>query len=809
MALALTPPIASYRIAAPGNMIHRGLERVASSQQVQLVALTVGRATWQQGLSRVRTWSAMRLRSAAPDLALLGLLVLLAPLYFWRLFAPDGPDRRYIAGGDFTEEFFPGALLIARILRQGELPLWNPLSYGGMPLAADPQQAVFYPLQWPVLLAMTPSQMAASFLAMEISTVAHLALAAAFMYLLARHLTGSRSGALLAGTTYGFSGFMLSYPIQQVPILRTAAWLPLCFLLLTASMERRSFSLAAAAGASMAMALLAGHPQTVLYELLALVALVVFHVYISAAGPPQRRHLVAIPLLFGVALLFFLALTAVQTVPAYEFGTLSDRSRPDYEFTAVGYSFRELIPGILAPRLFDNYALYTGILPLLLAGLAVAVRRLPMVLFFAGLAAFGLLLSTGGHTFLNSILYLAVPGFSLFQHQERGIVLYVFSIAMLAGYGGAALAGRLSPRDRAQLRGFLAVSRRLVGGTVALVVIAYLMKFGIEAMGLDGKKWDSRVLEGLARLLVFGAASVAAVHLRARFVLGLRMFSAVALALLVLDLFSATWSQNTSREGPDRLYPDAPLLAALPHSPAVRIKNRADLKGNHGMVYGVASVDGTHALFPRWAVDVLEGIKGERAYLLYGATHVVSHAEGPAGARLVASQQARGRTYNLWEVRDRTGPALLVPEARVVESDEVARNAMASPEFDPRKLVLLAGPVDRPARLGGSGWAEIVGRTANTLEVRAQADGPAFLLITETYYPGWQAWVDGEPRPVVRANLAQRAVYLGPGEHRVRLVFDPPSFKLGLGISLVALLAFVMLVVALPVRSLARSSQPR
>ena len=61
----------------------------------------------------------------------------------------------------------------------------------------------------------------------------------------------------------------------------------------------------------------------------------------------------------------------------------------------------------------------------------------------------------------------------------------------------------------------------------------------------------------------------------------------------------------------------------------------------------------------------------------------------------------------------------------------------------------------------------------------------AYLVLSEVYYPGWKAYVDGRAEPVLRASYAFRAVYLEPGYHEVHLVFEPLSWKVGLGISVV------------------------
>jgi uncharacterized membrane protein YfhO len=75
-----------------------------------------------------------------------------------------------------------------------------------------------------------------------------------------------------------------------------------------------------------------------------------------------------------------------------------------------------------------------------------------------------------------------------------------------------------------------------------------------------------------------------------------------------------------------------------------------------------------------------------------------------------------------------------------------------------------------------------------------EADAPAngFLLLADTYYPGWTAEVDGKPVPIYRANLAARAIQFPQGRHTVRFSYEAPEFFRGLRITLLALSTLVL-----------------
>ena len=59
----------------------------------------------------------------------------------------------------------------------------------------------------------------------------------------------------------------------------------------------------------------------------------------------------------------------------------------------------------------------------------------------------------------------------------------------------------------------------------------------------------------------------------------------------------------------------------------------------------------------------------------------------------------------------------------------------------------------------------------------------AVVVLVDSFDPGWRAWVDGEPAPILRANVAFRAVPVPPGEHRVEMLYRPRALSLGIAVS--------------------------
>ncbi|MEZ4656019.1 MAG: glycosyltransferase family 39 protein [Caldilineaceae bacterium] len=203
----------------------------------------------------------------------LGIFGLLAALFY----APILLGLRTFPDGDFTHHFLPFSLVQRQEFLAGRLPVWNPYTYAGHPFLADVQAAVFYPLNNLLLLLTLPfGGVGARLYFLQLEAVVHVALGGFFTYLLVRRLTGNATAALFSGITFAFSGYLTGYPPLQLAILRTAIWLPLLLLLALLAVQKKNWGWWIGLGVGMAIALLAGHPQTFLHIGYALAAWVVF-----------------------------------------------------------------------------------------------------------------------------------------------------------------------------------------------------------------------------------------------------------------------------------------------------------------------------------------------------------------------------------------------------------------------------------------------------------------------------------------------------------------------------------------------------
>jgi hypothetical protein len=166
------------------------------------------------------------------------------------------------------------------------------------------------------------------------------------------------------------------------------------------------------------------------------------------------------------------------------------------------------------------------------------------------------------------------------------------------------------------------------------------------------------------------------------------------------------------------------------------------------------------------------------------------------GGRLQRVHSGDVKVYENTGVLDR---AFVVHSTQIVADDHEALAALLDPSFDPRVEVVLQEPltgtplhqaIPDDVQLSP---VQVQSYEAERVVIRADLDRPGFLVLSDTWYPGWQARVDGVEQPVLRANLNFRAIQLDAGRHTVEFVFHPVVVRIGAGISLSAVTVLLAL----------------
>jgi len=740
-------------------------------------------------------WASLRRRPAA-DAAVAALLALLCALFFWQVLTPDAADRRWFAAGDFTDQFYAFRAYMARELWAGRLPLWNPYALGGSPFLADIQSAVYYPPG--LLTVLLAGRDGLPLVAVELEVIAHYFLASVFLYLLVRDLTRSRLAGLVSAVAYAYGSYLTSYPKLQMAILEGQTWVPLALLAVhraAATLEGRRqghwVAWLAAGGLALGLTALAGHAQTTLLAGYTVVAYLIFAFYPALRRSGGRDRL-ALGARLAVLPLVALGLGAAQLLPSLEYMRLSSRAAISFQRAGGGFVPSDLLALVL-PGL---RVIYAGILPLILAtlGLALVPRRRPETVFWAVMAGLALLLSLGRSTFLYALLYLLAPGFDLFQGQERALQVFALALAILAGYGTALLVRPMIRPVKARYGRFC---RLLSWAWVAAVGVVFLAYWGSLYLAQSQPGQVNDLLERSVLLAILLGLSTLLLRHRLAHRGSTFAFGVLAVGLIVLDLFSVNQGVDLERARARDRFQATPLAQFLQSQPGpFRVWDDGLLPGHWGTVWQIEETGGISPLRLQRYQALMETMPGHVVRRLLNVHFAVSRQHELPDGELLPEFSRPDDDFYVYRIQDPGPRATLVYAVEVQPDDALARQRMADPGFDPGTVAILA--TEPPLSLdeagqgaAGQGTARLVESLPNRLVWEVETPAAGLLLLSEIHYPGWQAQVDGQEAPILRADTVLRAVPLEAGTHRVVLAFRPWTPAAGLAISVLTLLLVV------------------
>jgi hypothetical protein len=725
------------------------------------------------------------------------------------LFAPMLARGHVLYWGTPLLQFVPWRNYAFEVVRQGWLPLWNPLLGMGAPLLANYQSALLYPPNW--ILAFTTAGWGEGLL-----VLAHLVFAGVGTVLVLRRLRLGRLGQTVGGIAFASCSYLVARA-GFFSLNATASflpWLVLCAdVAAAAACSKPSFrwlgTLAALAGV-VGLQALAGHAQSMAYSLVFAIAWSLWRAATLGGGRAAGR-LVALWLLAGT---LGLALAAAQLIPTAEYLVESSRGSGLQETGALTYSFwpwRTL--GLLLPGLFGspatgdywgygNYwedALYLGVLPLLMAVTAALragrlggqIGKARTFLLLAAGAAF--VLALGSNTPLFPFLFRRVPLFDIFNAPTRINLITTFSLALLAGVG-AELWARPTGRGLYWTRlGTAAAGGVLVlGAASALAPTELHTSFG-RAFAQAGL-W--LLLAGLLALLW-------PVRVGRKWIL---LVAAVTTLDLVLAGFGLNPSTSSSiyrgssalvrQTGDDHrlfLYPETERVLKFERTHrfdsfqedlSPRAVRDSGLP-NTTMLDRLSSADNFDPLLPARYADWIS------ALVLSPATGRVQRLRlmdvgwvgGEVGSEppWVSYQRVPG-AQRVW----------FVPQAVAAGNAAAALGALAAADFDPARQVILEAPPSIARQQGGDGNGEVmVSPDPNRVVIRVEAPAGGWLLLSDSWYPGWRASIDGAPTESYAADGAFRAVWVPAGSSSVVWQYQPASFRIGVAVTAGALILFV------------------
>jgi hypothetical protein len=769
------------------------------------------------------------------DLLAGGLLFLLTLGFFWRTLSGD--VYQPADGGDLVSFLFPTYRFAARTLSQGALPLWNPHLYGGAPFVSDIQAGFLYPPN--LLLFLLNPQF--DYQVMQWLAIGHIYWAGLGMYVLLRTLRWgawgpvSRPAALFGALAFQFSDPLLIHQ-GNLNLITVLSWLPWVFAAYHGALAGRSLRWAALSGLLFAVGNYAGHAQSSLYIGLALVVYTVvwgvgsggWGVGSGGWGVRSREwgvgsgrgaiqsFLAGLRFLF-VTLVVTLLLTAPILLPALELAGYTARSEFSYQET-VSYSLAPVQAiGLVTPGFFGRGpALHWGLWERVetpFAGVAALILALAAIILADGatrrqlwpwlaLATVGFLTGLGIYAILHGWLTLLLPGFGQLRAPARALILWTFAVSVLSAVGfdhlrllstniRAAAPHSPLPAPHSPLptphSPFPILSFLLKAGAFLLaVVFTPLLYLALLLTQHDPTAFLRASVAALAITLAAGCwlATWALIAARRAGWIGAGVWAALLIGVLYFDLAATGAYTDISPVDPTHGFHHPEIVSFLKSDLELfRIDTDTGIddlwQPDAAALHGLEDIGGiANPLTLRHWSEVLAATGGRHArlYDMLNVKYVIVRDGTPLPeGKFELAFDAPGElaVYRNVQVMPR---AWLVYEAIAQEN---MLDSLQADGFDPGQTVLLnIGASEAPG--DGSETVDVLSAGPNRMTVRVQTTTPGYLVLSEVWYPGWRATVNGEAAEVLRANHALRALPVPAGEGVVELWFAPPMWRYGL-----------------------------
>lgn len=706
-------------------------------------------------------------------------------------------------GNDNLKLFYPYRKFTIEEMKAGRIPLWNPYTFSGSVNHAMYQSAVFYPLN--LVYFFLPLADAWSFIVIVTPV-----LTGWFMYLFLRSLSLRRGPSFFGALVFALSGWMMAFWEEVIVKGHTILWLPLA---LYAVNKKNTFILIFA----LFNAILAGFPQMIVYLLITLVVW----------GWNQKKMSFVLS-----GILTALLLAAFQWVPAFEAFLNAPRGKVDtfslFEtyLTPLTHLVTFLAPDFWGnPGVYNNFSpfrylqehtIFIGIPAILFALVALLNRKVPgfWKVFSLVTLSMGFALPTSWlfYTLKIPILNIAMP--------VRIFVLAAFGLSTLAAYG--------IEQKQTKIVTFPLV---LIS---SVFVVLWLF---VGSMSIASKYVTEKIITNYATVSLRNLVLPTVI-----FLLIVLCFKSKRAYLVIfmsfLTLVGAYFFGNKILYFSERQY-EYPRIEPIEKLKKLSVFDRVWSYGDGYIVrniqsyFGLYSPEGYEALYNHRYGTLLHtivtrGILSDRIQRtdatlsetgqyeimtdnpvrlrlmsLLGVKYILEHKDTDADTVLSPEKRFppdlfklawENERWRIWEYGQALPRTFLVAQS-IVESDaQKIIDKLLDSKINLRKTVI----VETEAAAMSSniqGFASITDYQSSSVTISTQTTEPALLFLSDSYYPGWRAFVDGRETPIYRANFVFRAVKVPEGAHTVRFLYGPLSWKLGLiltGIGVLCTIAFAL-----------------
>jgi hypothetical protein len=734
---------------------------------------------------------------------------------------------------DLNTYFYPMRYSLFESYRSGNLPLWDRHMAMGFPLLADFQSGAFYP---PHLLFLILS----FFPAIRAIFVFHFLVAGTGAYCLCRSWKYPPYLSFVGSLLFAFGGTIVSLT-NLLNHFQTAVWLPWIILCWEKVLGRVTWKHFLVFTLILAVQFLAGSP-----ELFALTMVLVIvdgiRIKLSDPGVSYWRMLS----IFLSANVLVLMVVMIQLLPTIELFLESRRQQPIPLQEVLHWSLKPIslvnlvfldkeidFKSPVGLRLFFAreapffVSYYLGAICVFGISLWVCFSSVREKITVLSLILVSLIFALGIYTPVYPFLLQHTHFLGTFRFPEKFFFL-VYAILLYMTLEGL---NRLLQDGETFRKPFVALA--IVG--VMWVGLFLMLRFHLDVIAQfvtaetgkpllspDHAETVAAVLSNLERQVVLSLGFLLLMVLVLAKAIRLTLYGVLMVSAVFVDLAWAhqgflfplspriVTSGRRIMRAPDldparlfyypsmrNLHPSSLLAEGQPSFTAATALSFQDLLPNSGIIHGFDYMQEIDALARQPYTEFLgfanqlDPAQQIRLLRAFNVAYLVSFRPlSVEGIRFVK----RFPEFFSWLYKiDKPVPrTYIVNRISVEQGSEQTFHRLLEPNFDPMREVILDRPVQITPKDPFEATAKIVSYENRAVTIHASLNHVGVLTLADSYYPGWQAYVDGKQQEILRANLFFRAVVLPQGEHTVEFRYKPRSFTIGLMVSLMTLCALAL-----------------
>ena len=703
---------------------------------------------------------------------------------------------------DVIGQIVPWKMFTIDTLKSGEIPLWNPYSFSGTVHLANYQSAVLSPFN--LLFLLLPFVDAWSIL-----VLLQPLLAGTFMFVFLKNLKLGNQSSLIGAVSFMFCGFITSW-MGYATLGYAILFLPLALFFIEKYYTEREFKYLFMLSLTFPLSFFSGHFQISLYFLFFIVIYLLFKLY--ETRDKQLTFFCFAYLTFGALL------TLPQVLPSVEAYTQSLRSSIFQKAEVIPWSY---VATFFAPDFFGNpvtrndwyghYAewnAFLGLVPILLAIYSLFYVKNKKIFFFLVSSLIAIFLSFQT-PLLNLVVLLKIPVLST-SAASRVIVLFSFSAAVLAAFGYEKLEKDLREKVLKKLKLFLPLISIIF---ITLWLIVFLKVLGLEKSVIARQ---NLILPTLIFVAFLGTIGLFIIFSKLTRRINIILFILILLTALDMLRFATKWQPFALKS---HFYPNVQVSSEL-----AKIQNKDRALANFGaeasVVYKVPTIGGYDAVYNRRYGEFISslnngdltpaarsvvafpknGLNSDEGLNLLGVNYLIhKKSDGnavweypfwnyPDSFKLTYDDVA----YQIYENIKAYPKAFLLDKYSVKTNSQEILNEMFTKDLNLRETVVLEkDPQSEPNFKKGE--LNLLTYTSNKIKIKTNTDGNSLLFISDPFYPGWEAFVDGKEIEILRSDFTFRAVSIPKGEHLIEFNYFPKSFVLGLflaGLGFILMLFF-------------------